>query len=88
MIENKDWKVAKLRELLKALDPKLKLSGILKPSLRDLLIDALRVEILRRENNPDNIIDDVNDMSIDEIILNDNESDNYKRLFAKKLFSA
>lgn len=54
---------------MKALDPKLKLTGILKPNLQDLLIDALRAERLRREINPDNMIDDINDMSIDEIIL-------------------
>lgn len=76
-----------MKEVLKALDPKLKLTGILKPNLQDLLIDALRAERLRREINPDNMIDDINDMSIDEIILNDNQSDNYKRLFGKKLFT-
>jgi hypothetical protein len=87
-IENKDWKVPQLRECLRQLDPKMRLSGILKSGLQDLLIDALRVERLRRENDADNIVDDVNDMSLDEIILDDNESDNYKRLFAKKLFTA
>jgi DNA-directed RNA polymerase subunit M/transcription elongation factor TFIIS len=87
-IENKDWKVSHLKDLLKALDPKMKLSGKSKETLQNLLIDALRVERLRRENDPVNIIDDMNDMSLDEIILDDNESDNYKRLFAKRLFTA
>jgi hypothetical protein len=77
-----------LKDLLKALDLKMKLSGKSKETLQNLLIDALRVERLRRENDPVNIIDDMNDMSLDEIILDDNESDNYKRLFAKRLFTA